>query len=166
MQTQTLTRRTMLTLMSTPLAVAGSGLFTEAHAETFWGVIGNVQIGGVHISVGVHSQYAGRYGVHPGYYYRTTHRLKYRKHRCGEYCYRRSDYDYHHESCPLLGAHVEYYGAPPACYGPQSWGRGNGYRYEGYGYSYRDRGHGHGRRHRHNRGRGRGHRRGQGRGRW
>ncbi len=166
MRRETLTRRRMLTLMSAPLAVAGSGAFTEAQAAAYWQIVGDVRIGGVHFSVGVHSPYAGRYGGHPGYYYRTTHRLNYKKHRCSTYCYRRRDYAYHHESCPILGAHIERYGAPSAYYGPRSWGRGGDYRYDGYGYSYRDQGHGHARRHRHNRGRGRGPRRGQGRGHW
>jgi hypothetical protein len=89
MRKQRLTRRTMLTLMSTPLAVAGSGLFTEAHAEAFWDVIGDVRIGGVHFSVGVHSPSGGRYGVRPGYYYRTAHHLEYGRHQCSAHCYRR-----------------------------------------------------------------------------
>ncbi len=162
MKRQTLTRRKMLTLMSAPLAVVGSGTFTEAEAQAFWNVVGDVRIGGVHFSVGVHSPYAGRYGRDRGYFYRTSHRLSYGNRRCNSSCYRRNGYAYHHESCPLLGAHIDYYGAPPAYYGLRDWRRGDRYRYDGYGYSDRDRGRG--RRYRYDRGRGRGRRRGRGRG--
>ena len=120
MRRETLTRRQMLTLMSSSLVVVGSGAFTEAHAETYWTGFGDFRIGDVHFSVGVHSAHTGRSGRHPGYYYRTTHRLNYKKHQCGAYCYRRSNYDYHHESCPLLGVHFERYGASPAYYAPRS----------------------------------------------
>ena len=166
---QTLTRRKMLTLMSAPVALAGSGVFTrEAYAETFWDFVGDVQIGGVHFSVGLHSPSTGSYGVHSGYYYRTRQRLRYARHRCGSYCYRRGNYDFHHESCPLLEVHVERYGAPPIYYDRRSWGRGDRYRYDGYGSPYRDRGPGRGRRRRGNRGRGRGQgrRKGRRRDRW
>ena len=107
MRTETMTRRKMLTLMSAPLVVVGSGAFSEAHAEAFWTGVGDFRIGDVHFSVGVHSAHAGRYGRQPGYYYRTTHRLHYKKHRCGAHYYRRDDYVYHHEGCPLLGVHFE-----------------------------------------------------------
>ena len=163
MRGATLTRRQMLTLMSAPLTVAGSGAFTEAHAQTFWRAVGDVHIGGVHFSVGVHSSPARRYGRRPGYYYQTRHHLKHQKHRCGPYCYGHGGYVYHHESCALLGAHIDHYGGPPAYYAPRYWGFDDRYRYD-YGYSYYDRGYD---RHRHHkRGRGRGHRRGRGRGHW
>ena len=166
MRTETMTRRKMLTLMSAPLVVVGSGAFSEAHAEAFWTGVGDFRIGDVHFSVGVHSAHAGRYGRQPGYYYRTTHRLHYKKHRCGAHCYRRNDYVYHHEGCPLLGVHFERYGAPPAYYAPRSWGRRDGYRYDGYDYRSRDQHRGHGPRHHKNRGQGRGPWRGEWHGQW
>ncbi len=166
MRRQTLTRRQMLTLVSVPLTVAGSGTFTEAHAETFWQAVGDLQIGGVHFSVGVHSPPDGYYGQRPGYYYRTKDRLKHKKHRCGPYCYGHGGYVYHHDSCAVLGAHMQQYGAPPTYYAPRYWGLDEGYRNDIYGYSYRRGAHGYGRGKHHHRGRGRGHRRGRGRGHW
>ena len=166
MRRETLTRRQMLTLMSSPLLVVGSGAFTEAHAEAYWSGFGDFRIGDVHFSVGVHSAHTGRSRRHPGYYYRTTHRLNHKKHRCGAYCYRRSQYNYHHESCPLLGVHFERYGAPPAHYAARSWGRHDGYRYDGHGDRPRDQHRGHGRGHHKHRGQGRGPWRGEWHGQW
>ena len=148
MARQNLSRRRALTLMSTPLVVAGSGLVTKAEAETYWDVIGHTQIGGVGFSIGLHSS------GYPGYYYRTTYPLSYGYHRCNRHCYRHAGYSYHHESCPLLGAHFGYYGAPPPYhygnydygyrrrhYPGRGYGRGYGNWYRGHPYGWRRRHH-------------------------
>ena len=150
-------RRQMLTLISTPLAIAGSGAFTTAHAEAFWRVLGHAQIGGIDFSIGVHSTSRGTYGRHPGYYYRTSGRLTHRQYRCGAHCYRSDAYDFHHESCPVLVTHLEYY-APPYAHAPyrdrydrydsryrRNWRRGR----EHPGRGRRRQGARHGDRHRH-----------------
>ena len=118
MARETFTRRQMLTFMAAPMAVAGSGMFTKAEAAASWNVFGAVDIGRVHFSIGVHSPHVRPYGRYPGYYYRTSHHITHKKHRCGSYCYHHNAYYYHHESCPLLGWHFARYGAPPAYYGP------------------------------------------------
>ena len=165
MTRQSFTRRQVLSLLSAPAGILGAGVFTEAEAATGWNVFGNVHVGGIYFSVGVHAPHVRPYGGYPGYYYRTSHRIRHRRHRCSAYCYQRRSHYYHHESCPLLGWHLQRYGAPPAYYGPRygrreyrgryerdDYGRGYGggddYYYDDYDYRPRHRGRGRGRRRR------------------
>ena len=99
-------RQGILVVVSVALLLVGSGSLTPADAESFWYAIANVRIGGVHFSVGYHTPSSHRHRRYRGRYYRTRHKLRYKGHRCGSSCYRRGGYDYHHESCGLLGAHL------------------------------------------------------------
>ena len=97
-------RRAFIVTSVAPL-LTGAGSFTTAEAASFWDVVGDVRIGGVHFAVGFHSSRHPRYRRYRGRYYRTRQRLQYRRYRCGGACHRHDGYDYHHEACPLFGAH-------------------------------------------------------------
>ena len=81
---ETFTRRQMLTFKAAPVAVAGSGMFTQAEVAAYWNVFGAVDIGGVHCSIGGHSPHVRPYGRYPGYDYRRSHRIKHKRHRGGK----------------------------------------------------------------------------------
>ncbi|MEE2636758.1 MAG: hypothetical protein VYE68_05935 [Acidobacteriota bacterium] len=101
-------RRAFIVTSVAPL-LTGAGSFTTAEAASFWDVVGDVRIGGVHFAVGFHSSRHPRYRRYRGRYYRTRQRLQYRRYRCGGACHRHDGSDYHHEACPLFGAHRRHY---------------------------------------------------------
>lgn len=107
-------RKTTTILICFTLLVGGSGLFSPAQADSWWNVFGSFRVGGVHFSVGYHQPTYGAHRYYPGRYYRTHQHFKYRGQRCGAYCYTRDKYRYHHESCPLLGAHFRSNGYAPS----------------------------------------------------
>ena len=98
-------RQNILMPMAAAVFVMGAGAFTDARAESPWYALGDMRVGGIHFSVGFESGHGRRYGEYARPYYRTNHRLRDRGRRCNSLCFRRNRDDYHHESCPLLGAH-------------------------------------------------------------
>lgn len=106
-------RKANVVLLAAATFVVG-GMASDASAESPWHAFGGVRIGGIHFSVGFDAERSGRYDRYERPYYRTSHRLHYRGRECGSFCFRRRGDYYHHESCPVLGAHFSRYD-----YGPQ-----------------------------------------------
>jgi hypothetical protein len=122
--------------------LAGATLFApgftpEARASHDWLAIGTAfRVGLAHISF-VFGQPS--YGYQPAYYFRYDRPIRYRGHQCSRQCFHDSGYYYHHESCPLVGAHFRNYGVDPyqaySRYAPRFDGYDGGY---GGGGGYHD----------------------------
>lgn len=94
------------------------------------------QIGPVnfHIAFGGHDHHRR------GYYYKTSHHLKYRGARCNDRCFRQDRHYYHDTRCPLLSAHFRHYRVHPGAifehyaphYSSQYPGYDNGYYDDDY----------------------------------
>ncbi len=135
-------------LVSAALAGAtmlAPGFTPEARASHDWFAIGTgFRVGLAHISF-----VFGRpsYGYEPAYYFRYDRPIRYRGHSCSRYCFHDAGYYYHHESCPLVGAHFRSYDVDPywafSRYAPRfdGYDRGDDRGYDGdygYGGGYRD----------------------------
>jgi hypothetical protein len=134
-------RKLLMTTVLAGMTLFTPGLTRPAHASHDWLEIGAVfQVGAAHIAFAF-----GRpsYGYEPAYYYRYDQPIRYRDHRCSQYCFHEAGYTYHHESCPLVAAHFSHYRIDPYWayerYAPRYGGYylGRDYRYRG-GYD-RDR---------------------------
>jgi hypothetical protein len=130
-------RRTLLAAVLAGATLFTPGLIPEARASHDWFAIGTAfRIGAAHISF-----VFGRpsYGYDPAYYYRYDRPVHYRDHHCSRYCFRDAGSYYHHESCPLIGAHFQHYQVDPywafSRYAPRINADDYGYRgrYRGYG---------------------------------
>ena len=105
------------------------GLVPEARAYHDWLAVGaGFRVGAAHISF-----VFGRpsFAYQPAYYYRYDRPIRYRGHQCSRSCFHDAGRYYHHESCPLVGAHFRNYGVDPYWafdrYAPRFAG------YDGYG---------------------------------
>jgi hypothetical protein len=104
------------------------GLTPEARASHGWLGIGTAfRVGAAHIAF----IFGTPFGYEPAYYFRYDRPIRYSGHHCSRYCFRDGGYYYHHESCPLVGAHFRNYGVDPyqafARYAPRFDGYDGGY---------------------------------------
>jgi hypothetical protein len=111
------------------------GLVPEARAYHDWLAVGAAfRVGAAHISF-VFGRPSLAY--QPAYYFRYDRPIRYRGHSCSRQCFHDGGRYYHHESCPLVGAHFRNYGVDPYWafdrYAPRFAG------YDGYGGRYDDR---------------------------
>ena len=123
-------KRLLIAVLGGAMFVA-PGLTPPARASHDWLSIGNAfRVGAAHISF-----VFGRPSFlnAPAYYYRYDRPIRYPGHRCGRYCFHDAGYYYHHESCPLVGAHFSHYRVDPY----QAFDR-YAPRYDGYGRGYDD----------------------------
>jgi hypothetical protein len=113
------------------------GLIPQARADHEWFSIGSVfRVGAAHIAIA----FGRPFGYQPAYYYRYDRPISYRGHSCSRQCFRDSGYYYHHESCPLVGAHFSHYRTDPYYVFDRYAPRHDGYRDDhDYGGRYDDR---------------------------
>ncbi len=132
MTRKTLALAVLLTLVWLPL----QGLATPAEAAVFgFSAWGDFNVGGVHLSLGVHQ--AGPYARY-GPYSRFDRQVGNYGHRCSEACYLDRGIAYHHYTCPVALQHFRAYGVVPPYVTIQIDPRGDRYyRYDpprpGYG---------------------------------
>ena len=107
-------RKVLLTAAVTAALAFAPGLVPEARAGHDWLAIGTgFRIGHAHIAV-VLGRPAIGIGFHqPAHYYRYDRQIRYRGHRCSQYCFRDAGYYYHHDSCGLAAAHFRAYRVDP-----------------------------------------------------
>jgi hypothetical protein len=107
-------RKVLLTAAVTAALALAPGLVPEARAGHDWLAIGTgFRIGHAHVAV-VLGRPALGVGFHqPAYYYRYDRPIRYRGHRCSQYCFRDAGSYYHHGSCSLVGAHFRAYRVDP-----------------------------------------------------
>jgi hypothetical protein len=111
------------------------GLIPEAQASGWFSVGSAFRVGAAHISF-----VFGRPldGIGPAYYFRYDRPISYSGYRCNRYCYREENHYYHHEACPVVGAHFHRHDVDPywafSRYAPRFDGYEYGYggRYNGY----------------------------------
>jgi hypothetical protein len=136
-------KRLMIAILGGAMLVA-PGLTTPARASHDWFSIGTAfRVGAAHISF-VFGRPSFLYA--PAYYYRYDRPIRYHGHRCSRYCFHDAGYYYHHDSCPLVGAHFSHYRVDPYWafdrYAPRYDGYGHYDRYGDYGrhgdYGYYD----------------------------
>ena len=129
------TRRATVTLLCVATLLMAPGVVPAAQASIWnWGL--GFNIGGLHFRIG-HQSHGHRY-------FRTSHHIRSRA-RCTDRCYARNNYNYHHESCPVIRGHFHRHGSSVSVllseHGPRI--RGDRYdrynRYDRYDRGYRDR---------------------------
>lgn len=134
-------RKLLATTALVSLMMVTPGVVPEAHAgHDSWFAIGSAfRVGAAHISFVFGRPLAG---VGPAYYFRYDRPIRYSGYHCNRYCYREAGHYYHHEACPVVGAHFHRYDVDPyyafSRYAPRYDGYGEGYhgRYDGYGHGY------------------------------
>lgn len=108
------------------------GLTPEARADHDWFAIGTAfRVGAAHISFVFGTP---GFAYEPAYYYRYDRPIRYRGHQCSRSCFHDGGAYYHHQSCPLVGAHFQSYHVDPdwafSRYAPQHDRYGGGYGYD------------------------------------
>jgi hypothetical protein len=134
-------RKMLATVALATTTLFTPGLIPEAQASPGWFSVGSAfRVGAAHISFVFGRPLAG---IGPAYYFRYDRPISYRGYNCNRYCYRDGGHYYHHEACPVVGAHFHRYDVDPywafSRYAPRNHGYDGGY-YGGHqgNYGYRD----------------------------